>query len=192
MNPQQQQTIARLQEALELAAPGEWTHAKDYGQIGSVECANVPLAQVQERRALDHEQRDLTAAFIAAANPTAIRSLLDLLREQEGEIASLTESLKTLVVHDTYETEYDGRMETYCHGCQMDGNEHAADCEYLAARAVIASVLGDGWDAPPPKKPAFDDRVPCPTCGKRVAFGGLKAHTRAVHNARAALTPEGR
>lgn len=53
----------------------------------------------------------------------------------------LLESLERLADHDTYETEYDGQMLTYCHFCGwLEHDEHKPDCAFLAAHKLIADA----------------------------------------------------
>lgn len=63
------------------ASQGKWQHATEQGQIGSVECSGAVMVQVQQMKRGDNAQRNANAAFIAAANPAAILSLLDELEQ---------------------------------------------------------------------------------------------------------------
>lgn len=46
--------------------------------------------------------------------------------------------LEELVVHDSYQTEYDGTVITICPECgEQDGN-HLKHCAFVRARSVIA------------------------------------------------------
>lgn len=108
------------------------------------------------------------ADYIAAANPDIIRALLadydnfarilDGLPQDsidggwtaagasahakrlEDENARLRGLVAEMADNDTYETEYDGRMYSICHGCgAQDGEDHRrADCVYVRARAALA------------------------------------------------------
>lgn len=50
--------------------------------------------------------------------------------------------IKEMADHDTYETEYDGRMYSICHGCgAQDGENHRdPDCIYVRARAAMEKI----------------------------------------------------
>jgi hypothetical protein len=82
-----QDDIRQLEAALEAGpTPGPWAHAFDFGQIGSVEAEGFPVAQVQQRASSDNERRQLTAAYIAAANPVVLRRLLDHIKALEAAV----------------------------------------------------------------------------------------------------------
>lgn len=60
------------------------------------------------------------------------------LRKQNKQLLSLVEEMS---VNDTYETEYDGRMYSICHGCGAQDDEwHRANCVYERARAALAAM----------------------------------------------------
>jgi hypothetical protein len=58
----------------------------------------------------------------------------------DKQIQELRSLVAELAENDTYETEYDGRMYTICHGCgAQDGEPHrSANCVYLRANAALA------------------------------------------------------
>ena len=77
-----------------------------------------------------------------AANPDSKNLLAELgkIREQRDK---LLVALKSLANFDSYETEYDGRMYSICPSCGcQDSVEHRDHCDFLVARAAIASVEG--------------------------------------------------
>jgi len=124
------------------------------------------------------------------------------LQDISGELASLRadkaalqrkvkelEKLCLLVADGTtYDSEYDGRMGTYCSYCKSGGGwhdiEHDGDCPTLKAR----EILGDRWPvAEPEPKPQYifptaDEfyhaKVTCEICGKRLRETGLSAHKK--------------
>lgn len=89
-----------------------------------------------------------------------------------------------------YETEYDGRMYTYCKFCEAclsERDRHDPDCEMLEAR----KELGEEWEEYLREvqeeeikqnlemffeRPPRSERINCPTCNKVVAECGLAQH----------------
>ena len=59
---------------------------------------------------------------------------------QAAEIARLRGLVAEMAEHDTYETEYDGRMYSICHGCgAQDGEPHRdPNCLYVRAQAALS------------------------------------------------------
>lgn len=56
---------------------------------------------------------------------------------------ALVNALTALVQFDSYETEYDGRMYTICSSCGAqlsEGKQHSDNCDFTAARAVLAAA----------------------------------------------------
>lgn len=102
----------------------------------------------------------------------------------DADREQLIEALKNLVPNDTYETEYDGRMETYCHSCgHLGWSGHKDCCDYQAAHALLTRLLGAGWDSPPAQPPNPSERIPCSICSRLVARMGMNTHVRAKHSA---------
>lgn len=62
------------------------------------------------------------------------------LREENIRLLGL---VKEMAEHDTYETEYDGRMYSICHGCgAQDGEDHRSpSCVYARAEAAINAAM---------------------------------------------------
>jgi len=62
------------------------------------------------------------------------------MREQNKLLLGL---VKEMSENDTYETEYDGRMYSICHGCgAQDGEDHRNQrCVYLRAQAAIDAAM---------------------------------------------------
>jgi hypothetical protein len=105
------------------------------------------------------------------------------------------EALAFAIADDsTYDSEYDGRMYTYCAYCgesQERGNTHDEDCHSLVARRL----LGAAWPREVVTKADVLDierlamikemqrekaasRTRCGICNKRVSIEGLGAHQR--------------
>lgn len=103
---------------------------------------------------------DCDVRHIVEASPAAVIDLLDIvdaaneqvaeyariaeqtraeadarIEAQAAEIARLRGLVAEMAEHDTYETEYDGRMYSICHGCgAQDGEPHRdPNCLYVRA-----------------------------------------------------------
>ncbi|HXE19317.1 MAG TPA: hypothetical protein VN629_06915 [Castellaniella sp.] len=63
----------------------------------------------------------------------------DRIDAQAAEIARLRGLVTEMAEHGTYETEYDGRMYSICHGCgAQDGEPHRdPNCVYVRAEAAL-------------------------------------------------------
>lgn len=79
-----------LKKLAEAATQGEWFHATDVGQIGSIEDAqgNV-IAASQQFIARDIQHRQNNAAYIAAANPATVLQMIAHISHQEQRVAEL-------------------------------------------------------------------------------------------------------
>lgn len=69
----------------------------------------------------------------------------DTIDAQTAEIARLRGLVAEMADNDTYETEYDGRMYSICHGCgAQDGEPHRdPNCLYVRARAALSGESHD-------------------------------------------------
>lgn len=97
-----------------------------------------------------------TEKEIAKFSWTASRGMRDKAAEQavlqSPEIQALRREnirllrlIKEMADHGTYETEYDGRMYSICHGCgAQDGENHRdPDCIYVRASAAMENQNED-------------------------------------------------
>jgi hypothetical protein len=55
----------------------------------------------------------------------------------------LLAALQDLVLHDGYETEYDGRIYMICPSCSKQDGTHGDRCGFVAARKLIAKATGE-------------------------------------------------
>ena len=95
----------------------------------------------------------------------------------------------------TYDSEYDGRMYTYCRYCDIDqerNEQHDSDCaihharvalgpvwtHYIEKQAAQAAAEATMQQARAESKRVASDRVSCDQCGKRVARCGMAEHQR--------------
>lgn len=85
--------IKELRRLAEVATPGPWVHRNNDGSIGSVDAVSGPMvAQTQAMRTPGEQcnkERNANAAFIAAANPTAILSLIARIEALEQDAKHL-------------------------------------------------------------------------------------------------------
>ena len=75
---------------------------------------------------------------------THMFALLDELERLRQQNQGLRGLVSELADNDTYETEYDGRIYSICHGCgAQDGEPHRRpDCLYIRARAALNPTEG--------------------------------------------------
>jgi len=95
----------------------------------------------------------------------------------------------------TYDSEYDGRMYTYCRYCDRDqehNEQHDSDCAisrarvalgpvwtlYIEQQAAQAAAAATLQQAQAKNKQEASQRVSCDKCGKRVARCGMTEHQR--------------
>lgn len=102
----------------------------------------------------------------------------------------------------TYETEYDGRMYTFCFHCDVnvgEGHDHEPDCRIGRAQAALGDVWTQHLEAEESKRLAEiaavakqqanarakqaardheRERIPCTLCGRKVARMGMREHQR--------------
>ena len=60
--------------------------------------------------------------------------------ELEKAARMALEALTYLVEHDSYETEYDGRIIHLCPSCSKQDGEHSQKCDFVRARQVITAL----------------------------------------------------
>jgi hypothetical protein len=193
--------IEQLKKLAQAATPGTWAANPVFAQIDSLP-SGVPVCQLLWPTELRSEDETLANGdFIVAANPSAILGLIETIEQLRSQNAAQQkrveelESLAFAIADDaTYDSEYDGRMYTYCAYCgegQERGNDHSEDCPSLVARRL----LGASWpreevaevDVFEIRRDAMIEkmrrekeglRTRCKICNKKVATEGLDAHQR--------------
>ena len=111
-------------------------------------------------------------------------------RVELDEVGELKALIVELVSGSDYETEYDGRMESYCFFCgayRTEDDKHSEGCEYLKAREVVKDII-DIREKERLKKEKKNIYTPpktrCKICHKGFSNEqSLSNHTRDKHDA---------
>lgn len=135
----------KLRDLIRQACPLPWMLATSNSWRRIVDPYHVPVCSPCNQPDGHHDlafpggpEGPTVALLIEAAN--ALPELLDALDAQTAEIARLRGLVAEMAEHGTYETEYDGRMYSICHGCGAQDDEEHRDpnCLYVRARAALS------------------------------------------------------
>lgn len=139
--------VSELRALAEAATPGPWdTRAERMRPRAIVVAGTEQVADAAEHVHWTDAQCERNAAFIAAANPSAILSLLDRLAALEAETKRLRQGIEA-EAHETCESA-DGFMRASVVAVEDGGREVAARQQIIAHReyehaARLFARLGD-------------------------------------------------
>lgn len=138
-SPEEENSMSGLMRAVEQAAIENYLAQHPAPQ---------DIAPVGEAGTMPGTSGFTMACFKAADVPVGtklytVSAPQDAQAGEDAELKLLRGLVAEMAENRTYETEYDGRMYSICHGCgAQDEQAHRSGCLYIRADAAIAAAKG--------------------------------------------------